>query len=225
MKTATLCVLAILLAAGQSRAQTEPPSRPGPWSLDVHGVTSPVPQDPYFYPAFDTTALVPARGFGLDVGAHVYLFDLGAARLGIGGSLTTIRATTKPPKVITAPGVPPLPPGQSVQVDLMHMAPHVSLNFGTRGGWSYISGGMGATMVRTQTAGVLSGQVETAPLWEFDRFWRFQDYNMLHVGGGARWFAKDHMAFSFDIRLHRVKPGTITPGLMLVAIGAGVSFR
>jgi hypothetical protein len=245
LKASTLCALALVLVAGPARAQTEPPSRPGPWVLDVHGVTSPVPQDPAFYPPLDPSALVPARGFGLDIGSHVYLFDLGAARFGVGASLSTIRSTAKPTVPATAPGATPAPAGQSLALHLMYLAPHVSLNFGSRGGWSYLSGGMGAAMVRTTTTGVSPGERETAPLWEFDRLWKFQDYNMLHVGGGARWFAKPRMAFSFDLRLYRVSPGTAgaivlavppvpppvagppvpTPGMMQFTVGAGLSFR
>ena len=60
-------------------AAAQAKSRPGPWVLDVRGVTSPVPTDPDYYPPL-AAVLVPERGFGVDVGAHVYLFNLGPAR-------------------------------------------------------------------------------------------------------------------------------------------------
>ena len=184
MKAATFGALALVVLAAPAAAQT--PSRPGPWVLDVHGVTSPVPQDPAFYPPLDPTALVPQRGFGLDIGSHVYLLNVGAGRLGVGGSITAIRALTQPPGAPATPETPAVP-RQSVQLDLMHMAPHVSLNFGSRDGWSYVSGGLGTTVMSTRTARVNSATRETAPLWEFRRLWQVRGYKTLPVGGGARW--------------------------------------
>jgi hypothetical protein len=220
-------VTALLLCASPAAAQT--PSRPGPWALDVRGVTSAVPEDEAFYPRLDSSALIPERGFGLDVGAHVYLLNLGASRLGVGAQVINIRGVTKP--VSSAPSTPgtPAETGQQVQIDLRIVAPQVSFNFGTREGWSYVSGGIGQTTVVTRTSGAIAGRRESERL------------NALNIGGGARWFLRSHLAVGFDVRLHRIPSGTAgpieetpppatslasaTPGMMILAVGAGISFK
>ena len=225
-------VTALVLCA--SLADAQPPSRPGPWTLDLRGVTSPVPEDEAFYPRLDASAIVPERGFGIDVGAHVYLLNIGASRLGLGAQFINVRALTEPVVSTTTPGTgTPAATGQRVQLDLRIITPQVSFNFGTREGWSYVSGGVGQTTVVTRTAGVITGRRESERL------------NALNIGGGARWFLKSHLAFGFDVRLHRIPSGTAgpveetpppatppeqttatgTPGLMIFAVGAGISFK
>jgi hypothetical protein len=44
----------------------------GKKALDVRGATSGIPAAPGLYPSLGSTFTVPARGFGFDVGAHVY---------------------------------------------------------------------------------------------------------------------------------------------------------
>jgi len=52
-----------------------------------------------------------------------------------------------------------------------------------------------------------------------------------NVGGGARWFTKARMAFSFDVRFHLVSAGVAegtvpaTPRTTLVVVAAGISLR
>jgi hypothetical protein len=94
----------------------------------------------------------------------------------------------------------------------------VSLNFGGPKGWSYVSGGIGwarFTIERT-----------SAPVAEPDGRLR-----TVHYGGGARWFAKTHLAFSFDLRWHRYPAQSAATGRpaypkgsMLVA-SAGISVK
>jgi hypothetical protein len=213
-------VVALALVAAPASAQTT--SRPGPWVLDVRGVTSPVPQDAAFYPALDSSALVPRRGFGFDIGAHVYLFNLGASRVGVGATVVNIRAVTRPPAAVAAPGsTTTIPPRQSVEIALRHVAPQVSFNFGSRDGWSYLSAGAGPTLVSTKTTEVDPAERETGRL------------TTLNFGAGARWFLKSRLAFGFDIRFYRMDPGRAgegslaepTPRKMLLTFGAGVSFR
>jgi hypothetical protein len=224
-------VVALLVSASSAAAQ--PPSRPGPWALDVRGVTSPVPEDAAFFPRLDASARIPERGFGLDVGAHVYLLNIGPSRLGLGAQVVHVRAVTEPlvASTTTTTGTTAAI-GQSIQLDLRIITPQVSFNFGTGEGWSYVSGGVGTTEVVTRTAGVIAGRRESERL------------NALNVGGGARWFLRSHLAFGFDIRLHRIAAGTAgrieetppptttptataaaTPGMMIVSVGAGISFK
>jgi hypothetical protein len=194
-----------------------------------------VPEDPAFYPRLDASARIPARGFGLDVGVHVYLVNLGASRLGLGAEVYNVRATTEPlAAAATGSGTgTAAATGQRVQVDLRMITPQVSFNFGSREGWSYLSGGVGTTEVVTKTAGIIAGGRESERL------------NSWNVGGGARWFLKSHIAFSFDVRMHRIGSGTAgpieetpppltppttaattpTPGMTVVSVSAGLSFK
>ena len=49
----------------------------------------------------------------------------------------------------------------------------------------------------------------------------------INYGGGARWFAKPHLAFTFDVRFHGHHPGTPqgglpgSPRMTMLIIGAG----
>jgi hypothetical protein len=221
----------LLFGAGSAAAQT--PTRPGPWVFDVRGVTSPVPEESAFYPRLHPTALVPGRGFGIGAGAHIYLMNVGASRLGVGAHLMRVRAVTRPPVPTTTSGTPAVQP-QQLQVDLQTVGSEVSFNFGSRDGWSYLSAGAGLTDVTAVTAVVDPGRRESGSL------------ATVNFGGGARWFMRSRMAFGFDLRFYRVgagdggtvqqqpptsgtpvvpQPPVPTPAKMIVMVGAGVSFR
>jgi hypothetical protein len=53
----------------------------------------------------------------------------------------------------------------------------------------------------------------------------------LNYGGGARWFIKNRLAFSLDVRIYQVQPGTPvmplpgSPRIQLLIVGAGISLR
>ena len=102
IRLATAPLIAFLLTGAPASAQS--PSRPGPWAIDVRGVTGPVPEQTVFYPPLDRTALIPGRGLGLDLGVHVYLLNLGPARLGIGADLFYVRGRTRPLAVRASAG-------------------------------------------------------------------------------------------------------------------------
>jgi len=50
-------------------------------------------------------------------------------------------------------------------------------------------------------------------------------------GGGARWFAKKHLAFSLDVRIYEIDgtppQGILPPGprTLLLVIGAGIALK
>jgi len=96
------------------------------------------------------------------------------------------------------------------------IAPQLSLNFSGTSGWSYISGGLG-----TSTFDVGPPEAERD-----DRRFRTINY-----GGGGRWFAKDHLGFSLDLRFYGISPqgGTdklpALPRMRLVVLSIGVSFK
>ena len=52
-----------------------------------------------------------------------------------------------------------------------------------------------------------------------------------NYGGGARWFAKKHLAFSLDVRIYEIQPGSSfasragSPRTRLFVVGAGISVK
>ena len=122
--------LAGVLLGPRVEAQGLTPGKPGPFVIDVRGVTSGIPASPGLYPDLGDQYVVPARGFGFDVGAHVYLFSLGPARLGIGANYIEVRGTAT-----------------DADATLETIAPQLSFNFGTSDGWSYLSVGAGTARV------------------------------------------------------------------------------
>src|SRR5438093_768461 len=53
----------------------------------------------------------------------------------------------------------------------------------------------------------------------------------INYGGGARWFIRSRLAFSFDVRFYALNPGTpsagypASPRTTFLSIGAGVSLK
>ena len=208
MRAAACVVAAVLITGAPAAAQTS--SQPGPWVLDVRGTTSPVPTDPDYYPPL-AAVLVPERGFGVDVGGHVYLFTVGPARVGFGANILTIRSTAETAAVTDDEGV--TTPGQRLELTMRTVAPQVSFNFGTRDGWSYLSAGIGTGSVNTEATGGVEGIRKSGQL------------RAVNVGGGARWFFTSHLAFGFDLRLYQIAPGDDTDRNSVFAVGAGLSIR
>jgi hypothetical protein len=186
-------------------AQGISPGPPGPFVVDIRGATIGLPQAAGFYPVLPQETAVPARGFGLETGAHVYFLQLGPGRLGAGASLLYLRGTA-----------------DGVSMTARLVAPQVSINFGTSNGWSYISGGAGAGHLR----GRLNGDDGGAGVS------RSSGGRMtINVGGGARWFVSRHIGIGFDLRAHRIagdagSPGEIgTPAAFVASASVGLSLR
>jgi hypothetical protein len=116
-----------------------------------------------------------------------------------------------------------------VHATLTTIAPQISVNFGSAEGWSYVSAGLGRAQLTTGTSafgGSGSGTAMT-PARSADSGGR----SSLNVGGGARWFAKARLAYSFDVRFHLVSPGggegtsPATPRTTLLSASGGISLR
>ena len=203
---AVLIAAAAVMAAVPAAGQT--PARPGPWVLDIRGVTSAVPTDTTFYPTL-TSTIVPSRGFGVDFGGHVYLFNLGAARVGLGANVIGVRATVNAASTQSESAEP----GQRVTLTLRAIAPQVSFNFGSRDGWSYLSAGLGLGSVSSRTENASPGERESGRL------------RTVNYGGGARWFMTPRLAFGVDLRAYQLAAGDGTPRVSVFAAGAGLSIR
>jgi hypothetical protein len=201
-------------AAATARAQEAPPQI-GPIALDIQGTALAFPTDEGLAASrgLDPVSL-PKHGLGVNVGLHVYPFHLGAVTVGLGAQVALARAHHSPPTSGTAS-----PADTAVTEQFASLAPQVSLNFGTGNGWSYLSAGIGITAWSLLPDGnnALPPDVE--------------HLKTINYGGGARWFIKPHLAFSFDVRFYAVNPTTPALGLpaaprttRLIA-GAGISIK
>src|SRR5581483_5864965 len=208
-------VLALLILAAASPALAqEPPPKIGPFVVDLHATVPRFPTDNLQLAesrGMQITEL-PGVGFGVQLGAHVYVFKWKAVTVGLGGEFAASRATSTPPAGSDATL-------RAATETFKTIAPELSLNFGTGHGWSYISGGIG-----TSTWSIVPDAQEPLPA-DTDRV------RTVNYGGGARWFAKSHLAFSFDVRFYQIDPGAPSfgypgsPRTTLLVIGAGVSVK
>jgi hypothetical protein len=140
MRTGRLAVwlgLAGVLLGSRVDAQSLTPGRPGPiFVLDLRGATSAIPTSIGLYPNVPDGGSVPSRGFGFDAGGHVYVFNLGPARLGLGINVIGVRGTAV-----------------DATATFSLIAPQLSFNFGSSDGWSYLSLGAGTARVRAEETG------------------------------------------------------------------------
>jgi hypothetical protein len=184
-------LLLSLLVSGAANAQTAEPV--SGYVIDLRGVMTGLPKETAFFPGLPADTVVPARGFGFDVGAHVYLLSLGPSRLGVGANYIRGRGTV-PGMVSTFSTV----------------APQVSFNFGSRAGWSYLSAGFGRASVET-----------TLESEEGTTHHDADGLNALNFGGGARWFLAARLAVGFDVRFNRVS-GDAKATLTSLSVGFSV---
>jgi hypothetical protein len=129
------------------------------------------------------------------------------------------RGTKKP--AIPDGETEPDPTDPTVRTRVRAFSPQLSLNFGSRRGYSYVSAGIG-TVERTYeaTEGQLAKEVNDGTR-----------VRALNYGGGARWFAASHVAFTFDLRFYRVQSQEATttsaalPSQRLFVASVGISIH
>jgi Outer membrane protein beta-barrel domain len=155
---------------------------------------------------------LPERGLGLVFGAHLYPLRKGVVTLGLGAELmaskrsSTIEATTTAATAST------------VNTRFSAFSPQISLNFGSKQGWSYISGGVGFGAFTTELASKPVPDAEGR-------------VKVINYGGGARWFVNDHVAVSLDLRFYAVNPQDASlgrpayPRMTIMAISAGIGLK
>jgi hypothetical protein len=210
-------VSAILISAVHARAQDPPPPIP----LFVIDVQGNIPNFPQNQLLADSRGLgleeLPGRGLGGQVGLQIHIFRFKAITFGVGGQAMMSRGTQTPPEVETTDTTTVKPP---VTEKFRSLGGQLSLNFGNGNGWSYLSGGIG----RSNWSIIPEGR---EPL-EGDE----EALKTINYGGGARWFMKSHLAFSFDVRFYAINPGVASPPYengsprtTFFVIGAGVSLK
>ena len=190
----------------------EPPPRIPYFVVDLHGSFARFPSSEELADSRGMTlAELPGPGFGLQAGLHVYPLRWRAITFGLGAEVIGTRSRQVPAD--TTSGL------RSAEEKFLSAAPQLSFNFGSGTGWSYLSGGIGLS----QWSIVPDGQ-EPFPS-DTDRL------KTINYGGGARWFSKPHLAFSFDVRFYAINPGSPylghpgSPRTTLMVISAGVSLK
>ena len=158
---------------------------------------------------------MPGRGPAVILAAELIFPRKSVVSLGVGGELLLMRArNTIEPDEKTAPAVAA---GPTLTNRWSHMSPQVSLNFGSGDGWSYLTGGWGwskLTMERDDDPQEPGVRIRT-----------------LNYGGGAKWFAKKHLAFTADLRFYSIGvqeplPGRLgTSSVRVVVFSGGIAFR
>jgi hypothetical protein len=211
----TVAVLAAALIGSMSAVASAQELEPLPKIVaDLRAAIPKFPADPAIATALGvTTTNLPGRGLGADIGVHVYPGRLGRVTVGLGAQLMFGRKS-KTLEPATEGG----PDGPTVNARVSTFAPQLSLNFGGPRGWSYVSGGLAWSQMTIER--------DTAPVADPEGRMRG-----LHYGGGARWFAKDHLAFSFDIRFYRLPAQASTTGrppypkARMLVLSAGISVK
>lgn len=211
-----LALAAVVHLSSVAAAVAQDPTREpiGRFVADAQAAFPNFPDDESIAAGLGVTAEnLPGRGLGLAVGMHFYPARMGKVTLGLGGRLVMSRAssTLEP---TTEGGVE----GPTVKGYFTALAPEVSLNFGSNEGWSYVSGGVGLAGLTIEN--------EARPVTDADG-----RLTTIHYGGGARWFAKPHLAFSFDLRFYRYGAQEATTGRpaypkgRMIVLAAGISVK
>jgi opacity protein-like surface antigen len=156
---------------------------------------------------------LPTTGIGIVAGAHVYPFRGRSIALGLGGEIVrTHRSKTRKAETDATED------GPTVKTRWSNISPQVSLNFGSRDGWSYVTVGVGRSKLTTELQDDPQQEPSTS-------------VRTLNYGGGARWFAKDHLAVNLDLRFYSINAqeasaGRVgTPKMRLLVFSAGISIR
>jgi hypothetical protein len=212
MTARALLSLALFLAAADTAAAQD--SEPiGLFAADVRIALPGYKQDGNVAAALGVETLdLPTRGFGLVFGGHIYPARRGVITLGVGAEVMR-SGRSRAPETPAAGAVQP-----TVHTSFSAFSPQISFNFGSRQGWSYISGGLGW--------GRFTTELEATPLPEAEGRLRTINY-----GGGARWFLNEHVAVSLDLRFYAINPQEATllrpafPRMTIVTFNAGLGFK
>lgn len=158
----------------------------------------------------DATAL-PGKSLGGSFGAHVYPLRRRGFAIGIGAE--SIFAGTSAAITTTAD-----PPGSAtIARRLRGVSAVVSLNFGSRNGWSYLSVGDGPLEFESTSSAVPHGTA-AARMTQ-------------NAGGGARWFTRPRLAATFDVRFYLTRPAPATSATAgrdrkrVIVFAVGISIR
>ena len=211
-----VCCLAVCLAiAAPARAQQK--ESIAPFVVDIRGAFARHKAEPSVANDLGVAAgNLPTRSLGMAGGAHVYVLRGRKVTLGFGGNVVFARGSSALDIIVN--NVATGAKGPTVRRHFTTFSPEVSLNFGHRNGWSYISGGMfGRSKLYVDLA---AAPASGAPY-----------RRTLNYGGGARWFTTDRIAFSVDFRWYSVAEQLASAGLIaqprttLLVLSGGISVK
>jgi hypothetical protein len=216
------CLLVVLVCrSAPVSAQTREPLPK--FAVDIHAATVGLPTAEGWVPVVDADSVVPGRGLGLAGGATVYPFRVGVMTFGVGAILSAGRGASEALTIATGSGATAVTrTTQAVRTSVINLAPHVSINFGHKLGWSYLSAGLGRTRVSSdadQTGTVVQPAIPAS--WN----------QALNFGGGARWFMKEHLGAGFDVRFVKLGSRGATATLpsarrtQMWTVSAGISIQ
>jgi hypothetical protein len=214
-------VFVALLTAVPAAAQS---SDRLPWfAVDLHAATVGLPQAEGWVPPVPPDTQLPGRNWGVGAGATVYPFRLGFVTFGLGASILTAKGSSESLTITTGSGatastrVTPV-----VRTGITNLSPQISINFGGRRGWSYLSAGLGRSKVTSR-----SDAVDTIPGVATSDAWN----QAINFGGGAKWFMKPRLGASFDVRFVKLESRSATGALasakrtQLWNISVGISLQ
>ena len=189
--------------------------RIGPFVVDVRIAMPRFKKSATVAESLDVTeADLPTRGLGLVAGAHFYPVRGRSVALGVGGDIVLRGRGSR----TIAPAIEDGPDGPTVVTRMASISPQVSLNFGRRNGYSYLTGGWGL--------GSFTTELEDSPVEDAESRLRVMNY-----GGGARWFTRKHLAFSLDLRFYKLGAQEAAierpayPATTMMVFSAGISTR
>jgi hypothetical protein len=207
-------VLVCLAFAAPATAQQDEPI--GRYIFDVRGVYGRHKVEPTVASDLNVdSSNLPARSWGIAGGGHLYFWHTKHITLGAGAETVWMRGS-RTPDVMNADGT--TSPGITVRRHFLTIVPEVSMNFGHRNGWSYISGGVfGTSTLYVDRADSPSSDVPKR--------------STLSYGGGARWFTTNRIAFAVDFHWYSVAqldagPTWVAePRTTLLVLSGGIAIR
>jgi hypothetical protein len=209
-----VCLAVGILAAGSFDASAQTAERITGFVVDVRGAIPLYPtEDAVAAPRSTEGGLLPSFGLGVEVGAHVYPLRGRVVALGVGASFHVSRGGRTP----SVPNGSSAPAGPTVQARLTAFSPQLSINFGHRMGWSYLSGGIGQATFRAWRDDLPEEDGAST--------------KTINYGGGARWFLNERVAFAVDLRFYAMNPIETSatalghPRMTRAVVSAGLSLR
>ena len=214
--------LALLVAALPAAAQ--PPREKLPLvALDAHAATVGLPQSEGWVPVVSSETELPGRNWGFGGGGTIYPFHLGVMTFGFGASILTGKGIGESLTFTTGSGSSAVTTTTPVvHTSVTHLLPQLSINFGHKYGWSYLSAGLGRSKVSSRADALGATPEQIVP-----EAWN----QAINFGGGAKWFMKPHLGAGFDVRFVKLSSRSATATLpsakrtQLWNISAGISIQ
>ena len=215
-------VLLVLAAAAPASAQNVERL---PWfAADLQGAWVGLPTAEGWVPRVSAPTPLPGRAWGVAGGATAYPLKWGVMTLGLGVSMHTGKSTSDALTSTTGSGATEktVPTTTTVTTQITSLLPQLSINFGHKLGWSYLSAGYGKSKVVSS-----SEKFGTTPAQTVPEAWNAA----INFGGGARWFMKPHLGAGFDVRFTKLSSRGETAVLpsakrtQMLTISVGISIQ